>query len=64
MTLEKIFYNKILTEFEKVIDKNDDDDVVCMLLKSIVKMIIARLVRGYFYLKKSIAMTIIWMIPL
>jgi hypothetical protein len=33
-------------------------------LKSIVKMIIARLVRGYFYLKKSIAMTIIWMIPL
>jgi hypothetical protein len=59
MTLEKIFYNKILTEFEKVIDKNDDDDVVCMLLKSIVKMIIARLVRGYFYLKKSIAMTII-----
>jgi hypothetical protein len=59
MTLEKIFYNKklSLTEFEKVLNKNDDDGV-CMLI-SIVKMIIARLVRGYFYLKKSIAMTII-----
>lgn len=58
MTLEKIFYNKILTEFEKVLDKNDDDGI-CMLLKSIVKMIIAKLVKGHFYLKKSIAMTII-----
>jgi hypothetical protein len=56
--VKKYFITKLsLSEFEKVLDKNDDDGV-CMLI-SIVKMIIARLVRGYFYLKKSIAMTII-----
>ena len=57
--MKKYFITKFsLTEFEKVLDKNDDDGV-CMLLTSIVKMNIAGLVRGYFYLKKSIAMTII-----